>query len=113
MHVLYTPSLSDDLCFLCTESTTNALAPPENFQESPDEEYGDSMHNTVVLCSADDDFTLNQVNENKKDGKTSKFHPLCNELPDWLLCGTNFSRTDFQIPIRNRMAVWVKEQMQK
>ncbi|CAK8671690.1 unnamed protein product [Clavelina lepadiformis] len=42
------------------ESTTNALAPPENFQESPDEEYGDSMHNTVVLCSADDDFTLNQ-----------------------------------------------------
>ena len=30
-------------------------------QENQDEEYGDSMHNTVVLCSADDAFTLNQV----------------------------------------------------
>ena len=29
--------------------------------EIVDEEFGDSMHNTVVLCSADDAYTLNQV----------------------------------------------------
>lgn len=29
--------------------------------EVVDEEFGDSMHNTVVLCSAEDTFTLNQV----------------------------------------------------
>lgn len=29
-------------------------------EDSVDEEYGESMHNTVVLCSADDNFVLSQ-----------------------------------------------------
>nr|CAB3263200.1 uncharacterized protein LOC104266115 [Phallusia mammillata] len=42
------------------ESVLGAIVAADVGPESADEEYGDSMHNTVVLCSADDDFTLNQ-----------------------------------------------------
>ena len=50
------------------ESLSGHSGPLDLGQENQDEEYGDSMHNTVVLCSADDAFTLNQVRFHRTPG---------------------------------------------
>ena len=42
---------------------TEPVVTNQSENESVDEEYGELMHNTVVLCSADDDFTLSQVHQ--------------------------------------------------